>query len=54
MMIDRRKKKVAEDLFEGDYDNRDVLYWNDTKDYFDEIGITDAYQDTVGYDNDWN
>jgi hypothetical protein len=45
-MINRRKKKVAEDLFEGDYDNRDVLYWNDTDEYFEEYGYKDAYRET--------
>jgi hypothetical protein len=27
------KKKVAEDLFEGDYDNRDDLFWSDESKY---------------------
>ena len=40
------RKKVAEDLFEGDSDNRDILYWSDTKDFIEE-NYGDVYRATT-------
>lgn len=48
-----RKKKVAEDLFEGDYDNRDILYWSDEKDYAENL-FGETYRETTRFDNEWN
>jgi hypothetical protein len=43
-------KKVAEDLFEGDYDNREILYWGDTEEFIEE-NYGDVYRNTT---KDWD
>lgn len=54
-MMNRPKKKVAEDLFEGDYDEdyREELYWSDEAKYANEH-FGDTYRQTTRFDNDWN
>jgi len=52
-MMNHPKKKVAEDLFEGDYDNRDDLFWSDESKYAEQY-FGDTYRETTRFDNDWN
>ena len=52
-MMNRPKKKIAEDLFEGDYDNRDDLFWSDENKYVEQY-FGETYNETTRFDNDWN
>ena len=47
------RKKVCEDLFEGDYDNRDDLFWSDEAEYAEEH-FGETYRETTRFDEVWD
>ena len=53
-MVGRKKKVISEDLPFEDYDDNSSLHWQDTEEYFDQIGVTETYQETTRYDNEWD